>query len=136
MSEHPPQTTAVLARTKTFQGLPQAVLESFAQYCHLRLLHTGKTLFCKGDAVSVIGVGRLHPCGGSENVERALGEIGALETIGEIAMLAAEQHTATVRAVCDSAVPADVMRQFGRSAVIASSPNSRCWRRLERPAQP
>lgn len=107
MSEPQAQTAAVLARTKAFRGLPPDVLASFARHCQLRLLHTGETLFRAGDAVAalyVIGMGRLRAYGSSENSERALGEIGALETIGEIAMLAAEQHTATVRAVRDSAV--------------------------------
>ena len=107
MSDPLAQTVAVLARTRAFGGLPPAVLASFAQHCQLRLLHTGETLFRAGDTVAalyIVGVGRLRAYGSSENSERALGEIGALETIGEIAMLAAEQHTATVRAVRDSAV--------------------------------
>ena len=107
MSEDLAAITAVLAGTKAFQGLPPALLAGFAQHCQPRLLHTGETLFDRGDAVSalyVIAVGRLRAYGGSGNAERALGEIGALETIGEIAILAAEHHNATVRAVRDSAV--------------------------------
>ena len=107
MPETHAQTAAVLARTKTFQGLPAPVLAAFAARCELRILHTGETLFSHGEPVQalyVIAVGRLRAYGSEAGAERALGEIGALETIGEIAILAAEQHTATVRAVRDSAV--------------------------------
>ena len=108
MSEPLPQIIATLARTATFGGLPEKVLQAFAARCTLRVLHTGEMLFRERQAVRalyVVAVGRLRAYADQGALpEKALGEIPPLQCMGEIAILADQQHTATVRAVRDSVV--------------------------------
>lgn len=105
MADDKAHIAGMLAQTRLFGGLPQDVLAAFAQRFHLRVAHTGETVFRQGDSVSalyVVGTGRLRAYGHGPDGERALGEIGSLETMGEISILSAEKHTASVRAVRDT----------------------------------
>lgn len=107
MSDERSTAAHLLAQTKAFRDLSAEVITAFAARCRTRVLHTGETLFRQGDSVQalhVVAVGRLRAYASAGEGEQALGEIGALETIGEIVMLAGERHTATVRAMRDSAV--------------------------------
>lgn len=96
---------AVLQRTQLFGGLSPGVVEAFAACVSPRIAHTGETLFSAGDPVTalyIVAHGRLRAYAPAGNTERPLGEIGALETLGEIAILSEQRHVATVRTVRDS----------------------------------
>lgn len=96
---------ALLDQTRLFTGLPPEVLADFARHVQRRVVHTGQALFSEGDPVAalyVVVTGRLRAYARQGSEERALGEIGARETLGEIAILADQRHTATTRAVRDS----------------------------------
>ena len=99
---------ATLARTAIFGGLPPDVLADFAAHCTLRVLHTGELLYRQRglvDALHVVAVGRLRAYGDQGGMpERPLEEIAPLQCLGETAILADQQHPASVRAVRDSVV--------------------------------
>lgn len=97
--------SAVLAQTLLFKNLSATVIQAFAEQAQVHTLHTGRVLFSQGEPLSalyIVATGRLRAYSASEGREKALGEIGMLESIGEISILSDGVHTATVRAVRDS----------------------------------
>lgn len=144
MSDERSTAAPLLAQTKAFRDLSAEVIAAFAERCRTRVLHTGETLFHQGDTVQalyVVGVGRLRAYAGAGATEQALGEIGALETIGEIVMLAGERHTATVRAMRDSAILSldrealmELLRQYPEALLkISQVVVARLLERLRKP---
>ena len=91
--------------TRLFEGLEAEVLSELGGEIEWRNLRGGETLFRRGDpgdAAYVVISGRLRAVIEAESGERVLNEMGAGETVGEMALLAADARSATVYAVRDA----------------------------------
>lgn len=100
------ETVRQLGDSALFANLDQESLELLADQMQAVSLNSGETLLeegDEGDSVFVVVTGRLRAfVTGASGHEIAVGEIGAGEVVGEMALLSAAPRSATIRAVRDS----------------------------------
>jgi predicted acylesterase/phospholipase RssA/CRP-like cAMP-binding protein len=100
---------ALIARLQAlplFGSLEVSRLDEFGEDLELVLLAAGDVLFSEGeqaDALFVVAEGALEVCVAvGDGSMYVLGEMGAGEVVGEIALLTAELRSATIRAATDA----------------------------------
>ena len=99
------EVAAILGRSKLFAGSSATSLRGLAPLFERMHVPGGSVLFSEGDegdAVYVVVSGRLRAVRRTPGAEVVDGEIGAGETVGEVALLAARPRGSTVRAVRDT----------------------------------
>ena len=98
---------ALLKASVLFEGLDEAAIDAVEQELDFRHLESGEILFAEGapgNSLYLVINGRLRVFqnSGPGAEQRALGEIGAGETVGEIALITGEKRSATVCAIRDT----------------------------------
>jgi NTE family protein len=98
----PPESTGdFLAKVPMFAGLDEALLDQVAERTTTVHLEAGQWLFRTGedgDALYVVRAGRLEVVAEEERGETLLRTLGRGAVVGELALLAAEARSASVRA--------------------------------------
>jgi predicted acylesterase/phospholipase RssA/CRP-like cAMP-binding protein len=101
---------SILASSRLFSGLEPNTLEELARAVEHVRVPGGAALFYQGasaDCLYIVASGRLRASVvQADGNERALGEVGHGDAVGEMAILTGEARSATVRALRDS----DVLR--------------------------
>jgi NTE family protein len=104
----PEDALALLGRIEAFAGLGEARLASLGREVEWVRFHGGETVVSQGDvgdAAFFVLRGRVRVFRiADDGNERAVGERGVGDAIGEVALLTDETRTATVRAVRDTDV--------------------------------
>jgi predicted acylesterase/phospholipase RssA len=88
-----------------FEGLDSEVLEELVPNVEWVSLRSGETLFRQGDAADatfIVISGRLRVVAEESDGPRVLNEVGAGESVGEMALLTDDDRSATVYAVRDA----------------------------------
>jgi NTE family protein/lysophospholipid hydrolase len=96
---------AALHRSEMFRDVHPDALVALESEFELIPLYGGEVLFKQGDvgdSLYVVMSGRLRVVAASADGERVLAELGAGETVGEMAVLSGEPRSATVYAVRDT----------------------------------
>ncbi len=102
-----PALSRTLNSLRLFAGLNEEQAERVAGACAVVRYRAGETLFAAGDAPDALHLvieGRVRVDVGTP--PRAVGEVGAGESLGEVALLTGEQHSAGATAVEDSLLAA------------------------------
>ncbi|MGA2621075.1 MAG: patatin-like phospholipase family protein [Thermoguttaceae bacterium] len=105
MHESTPWIAATLRSSELFRGVDESALAQLALRSQRVRLAGGETLMRqgdKGDGLYVVLSGRLQSFVGSAYRDVLVGEVGAGETVGEMAVLTSEPRSATVSAVRDT----------------------------------
>ncbi len=90
-----------------FEGLDESAVDAVEQELEFRHLESGELLFSEGapgNSLFLVIHGRLRvfQASGPGGEQRDMGEIGAGETVGEIALITGENRSATVCAIRDT----------------------------------
>lgn len=103
-----PDRTTVLAATELFGRLEKPVLRRLAVELEVLELARGQSLIQQGDvddSLYLVAAGQLHTIADrGTSAEQLLGEIGPGGSLGEMAFLSGQKHTATVIAGAESTV--------------------------------
>jgi len=96
---------AAVHSTDIFRGLDQAFLDDLDSELELLTLHGGEIVFRQGepgDYMCVIITGRVRVTVGAGGNEHVVAELGAGETVGEMALVTGEPRSANVYAIRDT----------------------------------
>jgi NTE family protein len=99
--------TEELRRFDWFRAMPEELLEALRQNLKHLVVPGGVLLFAEGeaaDSVYLVLAGRFVAIKGEGDNERAVGYIGAGESIGEMSLISGRPRSAGVRALRDSEV--------------------------------
>lgn len=127
------RVTLVRAYLKLFGDVSHGMMEALLEKSTIKHYHSGQTLFKAGDepdGLHVIISGKLIVETISPNgVRRRLPDVEAPETVGELALLANSQRSATVAAARESTV-ALLGREDFDSLIASQAPMLMCLSRL------
>jgi NTE family protein len=100
-----PTAAEFLRNVPMFAGLPQETIERIAARAVTTRLHAGEWLFRQGDpadGVHVVVSGRLDVVSGNHQEDELLRVLGPQSVVGELALLADSERSASIRARRDS----------------------------------